>query len=381
MGASETRCVGRRDMYKTFRVKNFRCFKDLQINDLGRVNLIAGKNNTGKTALLEAMYLLAGDIDSNAMLKKEVKYGRRLTRDSDSDWGKSATLFAVFKDFNLDSRIELSACFQKILESDDIEYSTLKMDITAVQDYALESDKLLDALFNSRYERTSDDAEVLKLNSDLDDNPLYILQTDGRLQYSQFRPKPIFLTTFLPARERVRRDDTASRFSRLQDAKGIQTLIDGLQIIEPRLEDLRLSAQDRRSEIVADIGLTNLVHMKHLGDGMTRLTDFLLAIHQIHDGAIFIDEIENGIHFSVQSKVWEAIGKLARELNIQVFATTHSLEMIRAAYDAFTVTGHLDEFRYHRLDRDREGNVEAVTYNDLDLDAVAAFDFEYEVRG
>ena len=43
-------------MYKSFRVKNFRCFKDLQINDLGRVNLIAGKNNTGKTALLEAMY-------------------------------------------------------------------------------------------------------------------------------------------------------------------------------------------------------------------------------------------------------------------------------------------------------------------------------------
>ena len=35
-------------MYKSFRVKNFRCFKDLQINDLGRVNLIAGKNNTGQ---------------------------------------------------------------------------------------------------------------------------------------------------------------------------------------------------------------------------------------------------------------------------------------------------------------------------------------------
>ena len=44
-------------MYKSFHVKNFRCFKDLQINDLGRVNLIAGKNNTGKTALMEAMYL------------------------------------------------------------------------------------------------------------------------------------------------------------------------------------------------------------------------------------------------------------------------------------------------------------------------------------
>jgi len=49
--------VSRRVMYKTFRVKNFCCFENLQIKDLGRVNLIAGPNNTGKTALLEAMYL------------------------------------------------------------------------------------------------------------------------------------------------------------------------------------------------------------------------------------------------------------------------------------------------------------------------------------
>ena len=72
-------------MYKSFRVKNFRCFKDLQINDLGRVNLIAGKNNTGKTALLEAMYILSGEAGfptDNA--KKDVKYGlcKRL-QDSD----------------------------------------------------------------------------------------------------------------------------------------------------------------------------------------------------------------------------------------------------------------------------------------------------------
>ena len=51
MGAGETLKLRRCAMYKSFRVKNFRCFKDLQINDLGRVNLIAGKNNTGKTAL------------------------------------------------------------------------------------------------------------------------------------------------------------------------------------------------------------------------------------------------------------------------------------------------------------------------------------------
>ena len=72
-------------MYKTFRVKNFRCFEDLQINDLGRVNLIAGKNNTGKTALMEAMYLLAGNRESKTLLRKNLAYRRRLQRDIEQD--------------------------------------------------------------------------------------------------------------------------------------------------------------------------------------------------------------------------------------------------------------------------------------------------------
>ena len=69
MGTSATPKLRRYAMYKTFRVKNFRCFEDLQINDLGRVNLIAGKNNTGKTALMEAMYLHTANRDPKTLLR------------------------------------------------------------------------------------------------------------------------------------------------------------------------------------------------------------------------------------------------------------------------------------------------------------------------
>ena len=56
--------------------------------------------------------------------------------------------------------------------------------------------------------------------------------------------------------------------------------------------------------------------------------------------------------------------------------------MIRAAYEAFSEDNKLDEFRYHRLDRDRDtGDIEAVTYNKFGMEALAAFDFEHEVRG
>ncbi len=112
---------------------------------------------------------------------------------------------------------------------------------------------------------------------------------------------------------------------------------------------------------------------------MNRLASMLLAMSEIPNGLMFIDEIENGIHYSVQTKVWKAIGQMARELDIQVFATTHSLEMVRAAYEAFSEKDKLDEFRYHRLDRDREGNIEAVTYNESGIEA--AMSTNWEIRG
>ena len=64
-------------MYKSFRVKNFRCFKDLQINDLGRVNLIAGKNNTGKTALMEAISVLTSPLSPQSLYDLQEARGIR----------------------------------------------------------------------------------------------------------------------------------------------------------------------------------------------------------------------------------------------------------------------------------------------------------------
>ena len=119
-----------------------------------------------------------------------------------------------------------------------------------------------------------------------------------------------------------------------------------------------------------------------MGEGMNRFAHFIMTIKAEGLKILLIDEIENGIHHSAQKDVWQTIGKAARDQDIQVFATTHSLEMIRAAYEAFSEENKLDEFRYHRLDRkDETGDIEAVTYNEPALDALASFDFDFEVRG
>ena len=116
-----------------------------------------------------------------------------------------------------------------------------------------------------------------------------------------------------------------------------------------------------------------------MGEGVNRFAHFIMTMMTKNVRDVFIDEIENGIHYTAQMDVWKAIGRAAREENIQVFATTHSYEMIEAAHKAFKDDDPY-EFRFHRLYRDSTtGNIEARTYDEFGVDA--AISREREIRG
>ena len=364
-------------MYKSFRVKNFRCFKDLQINDLGRVNLIAGRNNTGKTALMEAMYLLAGNRDVKTLLRRNLPFRPRSMRDYEDETRSSISLDTIFLNFDKTNPIELTADTRKSIRKEN---SRVVLNISDVPEPALIEYKPFLELLDRHFSDFDPDLEVLKFDSNVGDKPLFLLLQNGHFRATRFKPNIVVSANFLYAREKIIPKVTSDRFSEIQGSKKLDTLINGLRVIEPRLLDLRIGTEDGRPSINADIGLSQLVSLNTLGDGMNRMSDMLLALNEVVKGAIFIDEIENGIHYTVQKDVWKAVGEVAREQDIQVFATTHSYEMIEAAHEAFKDDDPY-EFRYHRLDRKPDGIIEAVTYNKFGMDAVAAFDFEHEVRG
>ena len=70
--------------------------------------------------------------------------------------------------------------------------------------------------------------------------------------------------------------------------------------------------------------------IKSMGEGMIRLLQIFLYAYQAQSGYLMIDEFENGLHYSIQKEVWEKLFKIAKELDIQVFATTHSEDAIKA---------------------------------------------------
>ena len=366
-------------MYKSFRVKNFRCFKDLQINDLGRVNLIAGKNNTGKTALLEAMYLHTRPKEPRELLNLQLARGLEVdVTDRTALWKQ------YFFKMNVANEIHIE--MQKFLAA-----TRPSLYIVETTNSVENADKYLQyAKYLHRLGMTQVDAA--NAVSELEFLLHFSQRGNGSSSWGPSIPSnpklPIWSTStgsepsqYIPVQGRPASADIADHFSRLKLLNDHVKLIESLQQIEPNLTNLEVLSPEHTRMLWAEIDGTTMP-LRLFGEGTNRVCHVLMTMKAEELKYLFIDEIENGIHHSVQCKVWQAIGQVARDLDIQVFATTHSLEMIRAAYEAFKEDGALDDLRLHRLDRDEDtGDIEAVTYNRRGLEALASFDFDFEVRG
>ena len=134
-------------------------------------------------------------------------------------------------------------------------------------------------------------------------------------------------------------DKNPALFDRLALTPLEKYIIKALQIIEPRIEALNYLKDDvilsssRRDERVPVVVLRDSAkryRLSSMGDGINRVLTIILALLNCKDGILLIDEFENGLHHSVQSQLWKIIFELSAELNIQVFATTHSEDAIKS---------------------------------------------------
>lgn len=365
-------------MYELFEVRNFRCFHELALTDLERVNLIAGVNNIGKTALLEALFLHCGAYNPELALHINAFRGIKREKVEFTSWA-TTPWDSLFSGFDTSRVVELvgkdhvtghrSLRLKVVREPGEL--AKIRQIIQSGPDRA-EGGPL-----------SSEVAQVLELESQerkqgrrKQSRKYYMILSPNGLRIEPFPPPPPFPASFLPARARVPVNEEAERFSNLEVTGRQEVVLKALQVIEPRLRRLTMVVVGGVPMLHGDIGLGKLVPLPVMGEGMARLASLVLAIGNASDGVVLVDEIENGLHHSILPKVWRAIGEVAREFNTQVFATTHSLECIVAAHRAFSESGSYD-FRLHRLERFDEA-IHVVTYDQEALEA--AIDIGLEVR-
>ena len=158
-------------------------------------------------------------------------------------------------------------------------------------------------------------------------------------------------------------EDDAVRLGRLRQQKRGDLLLEALRVIEPRLQSIEDNSASGAPMIWGDIGLSELVPLSVMGEGMTRMAQLDPGHSQLPGGVVLVDEVENGIHHSVMSKVWKSIAAAAEQFDTQIFATTHSYECIEKAYEGLGSEG----FQFLRL-RSRDGMNKAVIYEPSVLD-------------
>lgn len=65
-------------MISSIHIEGYRGFSQFDMAGLGRVNLLVGTNNSGKTSVLEALYLLTSQGDPLALYQLLQRRGERL---------------------------------------------------------------------------------------------------------------------------------------------------------------------------------------------------------------------------------------------------------------------------------------------------------------
>ena len=182
-------------------------------------------------------------------------------------------------------------------------------------------------------------------------------------------------SVFMAAVHRENLQTTASRLGQLQLLGKEDKVLEFIHPLEPRLRGL-LSITIRNTPVIHayidDTSRPIPVHL--LGEGLNRMLLLALAMSEAAGGLVLVDEIENGLHYSVQEEVFSLLLDLAHSFDVQIFATTHSGECIRAAHRA--LGEHMDEeFGYYHLERFPEG-VEAVRFDREMLETAIAHNME-----
>ena len=372
-------------MIKDLTIKNFKTHRDLEMKDLANVNILLGKNNSGKTAVLEALFLLYHSLnrtDTHVTLDL-LNYMRGYINGADSGekWNSLFYNWDFSKEIYIEAKEDVE---QNNTEKDNIRSLSIKPIITGKRPDSFSAIGVMDLSGITKglsWTITYPSGNSVKYQiEDLDTMTEQQKIEDNENLLASFKEAIIVRTDFISARglTNIRRE--AERFSRLEVENRVDKINELLKILrnfEPNLKRLFIGATKNGTTIYGDIGLDRPIPLPLMGDGMLHAFSIALSMVNSQNGLVLIDEIENGLHYSVLTEVWRMILQTSHDLIVQVFATTHSDECLKAAYEAVDSLEYYDNLKLFRFDR-TEDETKVVDYSTKQL--LYAIASEQEVR-
>jgi len=366
-------------MLRRVNIENYRGFQSYRMEGLTTVNLLVGRNNSGKTALLEAVHFLASDGDPAVLLAAASR------REEVASGGREERLLPDVSHFFHGHDIAPGSRFTLASDQD-----VPPVTVEAVPLGDLDSDA---ELFEDA--RAVSSAFALKIQGGRHGaraEPAVLLSEEGALLVDPRR-----LPWRYPGKERRNGPPAAfiapdsigpvslgTMWNHVLRGKQEGKVREAMRILEPDLEDIVLQAGEPMYRsyaggsgvLVSFRGHQRRVPLGSTGDGMRRLLALSVSLIHARNGYLMIDEIDTGLHYSIMAKMWELVVRTARQSNIQVFATTHSADCVRGLGVLCKGSPDLrEDVSVHKIERELDSNVRFSGAEVLD-----AVEQEIEIR-
>lgn len=342
--------VSLKAMLKTIKIENFRGFQSFELQNLGRLNLLVGTNNSGKTSILEAIRLLCSDDALEPLKDTMISRGEYF-------WGDSEK-YPELDIRHLFNSHEIKAGSQfSVSGEDDNTYKKFIASIGIHSENENERDIENLPLFESQSLDSSEDnnGQDNFLDSNLDDFQLLNfdlkwivgeqqkhwkrpLSSNGGLSYDYLRRLKAVGTlknsetkTQLVTSSALTVPEMINLFDQVVLTPEEDLVVEALQTIEPRIIRIASVSAERYRRFEAREGFVvrfsdsnQRIPIGSMGDGTWRILGLALATVGASNGVLLVDEIDTGLHFTAMSDMWKLVWETAKRLNVQVFATTHS---------------------------------------------------------
>jgi hypothetical protein len=327
------------EMIRTLRLENYRGFEAYGLSGLGRVNLLVGKNNSGKTSILEAVHLLAAAGDPRVLSRIARQRGEVVfvTEDRETRRASYADLSHFFHGhrFGEDS--------QFFIRSDE-GLGELRMYVASLEELREDKQKILfEGMIGTRapfalgvvIDRTSRSGTELGATVLVtEEGGLVLDQPMGlnRMFKNKFEDVPVQFIS----QDSLDRPSMSGMWDKVVTEGKEQDVVGAMQILDKKLKSIVFLSGDRpyrfesRGGIMLGFeGVQGRLPLGSYGEGMRRLLALALAMAKTQNGILLVDEIDTGLHYSVMGDMWRLVAQTAKRYNTQVFATTHSFDCIR----------------------------------------------------
>ena len=305
-------------MVNSFSLRNFRCFREAEVEGCTRVNVVVGDNGAGKTSLLEGLFLGGGTSPERAVSTRGWRglEGVHLSAERADIWD------ALFSDLFFAFDTTKQALISIIGKQTENRFVTIQMQGRTA--------RINNPVRAHTIAHKSPIQFIYKLNGDVEDvvEPEII---DNSIIFKRTTVDKINIS-LISANRTLSHQETLSQFSYLSRHYSDTQFVTHFSKIYPSISSISVEIAGGLPVLCASIiGLQKKIPLSLTSSGVTKLVSILLSITKQTGGVVLIDELENGFHYSHLSQIWESLLSFSRFYDCQLFISTHSRECLAFA--------------------------------------------------